>query len=193
MRLRSNGYGRGKGILTIISKPLEQAIKDGDNIRAVVRETSINQNDKTPTITSPSAQAQEATIHDCYRRVGLDPTQTPYMEAHMTRNLHFLFQVDVTLSDASLGTMTGDPIEAKAIGNVFGQGKPAVSPVIVGSIKTTLGHLGAASGLAGVMKAVLAIEKGVIPPKLNFARPNPAIDLKACNVTSWRHFLRVSA
>lgn len=81
---RANGYGRGEGIATIILKPLEQAIKDGDNVRAVVRETSINQDGKTPTITSPSAQAQEATIRDCYRRAGLDPTETPYVEAHMT-------------------------------------------------------------------------------------------------------------
>jgi acyl transferase domain-containing protein len=87
---RANGYGRGEGIATIILKPLKQAIKDGDNIRAVVRETSVNQDGKTPTITSPSAEAQEATIRDCYRRAGLDPTQTPYVEAHMTGNSAFL-------------------------------------------------------------------------------------------------------
>ena len=91
-------------------------------------------------------------------------------------------QVESTLPDAFLGTITGDPIEAKAISNLFGQGKAAAVPVLVGSIKTNLGHLEAVSGLAGVMKAVLAIEKGLIPPNLNFERPNPAIDMKAWNV-----------
>jgi acyl transferase domain-containing protein len=83
---RANGYGRGEGIATITLKPLDQAVRDGDNVRAVVRETSVNQDGKTPTITSPSAQAQEATIRDCYLRAGLDPSQTPYVEAHMTGN-----------------------------------------------------------------------------------------------------------
>jgi acyl transferase domain-containing protein len=81
---RACGYGRGEGLATLLLKPLEQAIKDGDNVRAVIRGTSVNQDGKTPTITSPSVDAQKANIRDCYRRAGLDPSQTPYVEAHMT-------------------------------------------------------------------------------------------------------------
>lgn len=81
---RANGYGRGEGIATLILKPLEDAIRDGDNIRAVIRETAVNQDGKTPTITSPSKEAQEELIRACYHRAGLDPSQTPYVEAHMT-------------------------------------------------------------------------------------------------------------
>lgn len=81
---RANGYGRGEGIATLILKPLEAAIRDGDNVRAVIRETAVNQDGKTSTITSPSTEAQEELIRACYHRAGLDPSQTPYVEAHMT-------------------------------------------------------------------------------------------------------------
>lgn len=85
---RASGYGRGEGIATLILKPLRDAISDGDNIRAIIRETAVNQDGKTPTITSPSAAAQEDLIRTCYRRAGLDPAQTPYVEAHMTGEYH---------------------------------------------------------------------------------------------------------
>lgn len=81
---RANGYGRGEGVATLVLKPLKDAIRDGDNVRAVIRETGVNQDGKTRTITSPSTAAQEALIRSCYRRAGLDPSQTPYVEAHMT-------------------------------------------------------------------------------------------------------------
>lgn len=81
---RASGYGRGEGIATLVLKPLEDAIRDGDRVRAVIRDTALNQDGKTPTITSPSTAAQEELIRTCYRRAGLDPSQTPYVEAHMT-------------------------------------------------------------------------------------------------------------
>jgi acyl transferase domain-containing protein len=81
---RANGYGRGEGIATLILKPLEDAIRDGDSVRAVIRETTLNQDGKTHTITAPSTAAQEELIRSCYRRAGLDPSRTPYVEAHMT-------------------------------------------------------------------------------------------------------------
>ncbi|QKX60887.1 uncharacterized protein TRUGW13939_08033 [Talaromyces rugulosus] len=157
---RANGYGRGEGIATLILKPLEHALRDGDNIRGIIRETAVNQNGKTPTLTSPSIEAQMNLIKGCYARAGLDPDKTPYVEAHMT------------------GTPVGDPIEATAIGRVFGVGRPQESPLLVGSIKPNLGHMEASSGLAGVIKAVLALEKGLIPPNQNFETYNPAIDPK---------------
>lgn len=81
---RANGYGRGEGIATLILKPLEHALRDGDNIRGIIRESAVNQNGKTTTVTSPSVEAQVNLIKACYARAGLDPAKTPYVEAHMT-------------------------------------------------------------------------------------------------------------
>ncbi|KAF4889745.1 Highly reducing polyketide synthase azaB [Colletotrichum fructicola] len=162
---RANGYGRGEGIATLLLKPLRDALADGDPVHAVIRETAINQDGKTPTITSPSSEAQEDLIRACYRRAGLDPSKTPYVEAHMT------------------GTPTGDPIEASAISRVFGKGRTADNPVLVGSIKTNLGHLEASSGIAGVVKAVMMLKHGIIPPSLNYKEANPKIDMAALKVS----------
>ncbi|KAK2770358.1 polyketide synthase [Colletotrichum kahawae] len=140
---RANGYGRGEGIATLLLKPLRDALADGDPVHAVIRETAINQDGKTPTITSPSAEAQEELIRACYRRAGLDPSKTPYVEAHMT------------------GTPTGDPIEARAISRVFE----------------------ASSGIAGVVKAVMMLKHGIIPPSLNYKEANPKIDMAALKVS----------
>ncbi|KAK1447450.1 type I polyketide synthase [Colletotrichum melonis] len=161
---RANGYGRGEGIATLLLKPLRDALADGDFVHAVIRETAINQDGKTPTITSPSSEAQEQLIRVCYRRAGLDPSQTAYVEAHMT------------------GTPTGDPIEAAAISRVFGKGRSVNDPVLVGSIKTNLGHLEASSGIAGVIKAIMMLKNEVIPPNLNYEKANPDIDMKSLGV-----------
>ncbi|KAI6392280.1 Type I Iterative PKS [Pyricularia oryzae] len=161
---RAQGYGRGEGVATLLLKPLDKALRDGDPVHAVIRETALNQDGKTPTITTPSAEMQEALIRECYRRAGLDPAQTAYVEAHMT------------------GTKTGDPIEASAVGRVFGQARDANNPVLVGSVKTNLGHLEAASGIAGVIKAAMALKRAQIPPNVNFESPNPLIDMKALRV-----------
>ncbi|CCF35610.1 hypothetical protein CH063_01342 [Colletotrichum higginsianum] len=149
---------------TLLLKPLRDAMADGDPIHAVIRETAINQDGKTPTITSPSSEAQEELIRACYRRAGLDPAKTPYVEAHMT------------------GTPTGDPIEAKAISCVFGKGRGVSNPVLVGSIKTNLGHLEASSGIVGVIKAIMMLKHGVIPPSLNYEQANPNIDMNSLGV-----------
>lgn len=155
---RANGYGRGEGVATIVVKRLTDALADGDPIRAVIRETFLNQDGKTETITSPSQEAQEALIRECYRRAGLDPCDTQYFEAHGT------------------GTPKGDPIEARAIASVFGsQNRP--DRLRIGSVKTNIGHTEAASGLAGLIKVILATEKGQIPPSINFKKPNPELKL----------------
>ncbi|EAQ86385.1 hypothetical protein CHGG_07638 [Chaetomium globosum CBS 148.51] len=154
---RANGYGRGEGVGTVVIKRLSDALAAGDPIRAVIRDTYLNQDGKTETITSPSQAAQEALIRECYRRAGLSPQGTQYFEAHGT------------------GTPAGDPIEARAIAAVLGGGR--TEKLRIGSVKTNIGHTEAASGLAGLIKVVLALEKGQIPPSVNFKEPNPQLKL----------------
>jgi acyl transferase domain-containing protein len=161
---RANGYGRGEGISTIIIKPLADALRDGDPVRAVIRQTALNQDGKTPTITSPSQDAQQELVRRCYASCGLDPAGTAYVEAHGT------------------GTKTGDPIEAAAIGLEFGKGRASTSPLLIGSIKTNIGHCEAASGLASLIKVVKSIENGCIAPSINFERPNPDLKLDEWNL-----------
>ncbi|OJK01160.1 hypothetical protein ASPACDRAFT_26431 [Aspergillus aculeatus ATCC 16872] len=161
---RAAGYGRGDGIASIIIKPLVAALRDGDPIRAVIRNSAANQDGKTATLTSPSQQAQEELMRECYDMVGLDPRDTSYVEAHGT------------------GTQAGDTIEAHAIGHVFGAGRSSERPLVIGSVKTNIGHTEAASGLAGVIKVVMAMEKQAIPPHLNFESPNEKISLEALNL-----------
>lgn len=154
---RAQGYGRGEGVATLLLKPVDDALRDGDPIRAVIRETALNQDGKTPTITSPSRQAQEELIRTCYSRAGLNPLETAYVETHGT------------------GTMAGDTIEAGAIGEILGKGRAADKPLFMGSVKSNIGHLEAASGLAAVIKVALAFEKCCIPPNYDFEVRNPKI------------------
>ncbi|KAL5042782.1 hypothetical protein BDW71DRAFT_210911 [Aspergillus fruticulosus] len=154
---RANGFGRGEGIATLVIKRLSDAIIDGDPIRAIVRESGLNQDGKTDTITAPSEEAQVALMLDCYRRAGIYPPDIQYFEAHGT------------------GTATGDPIECRAIATVFKDGRSADNPLRIGSIKTNVGHTEAVSGLASLIKVVLALEKGKIPPIADFKTPNPRI------------------
>ncbi|GAB1318217.1 Polyketide synthase (Fragment) [Madurella fahalii] len=162
---RAEGYGRGDGIAALIVKRLSDALRDGDPIRAVVRETAVNQDGRTPTITAPCAEAQRRLISQCYRTAGLDPLKTSVVEAHGT------------------GTRVGDPAEARAIGEALGRHRPPeLPPLYVASVKTNLGHTEAASGLAAIIKMVLALEHCQIPPSLNFERPNPDIDMQALRI-----------
>lgn len=155
---RANGYGRGEGVTTLVIKRLTDALAAGDPIRAVIRETGLNQDGKTETITSPSESAQEELIRQCYSRAGLDPSGTQYFEAHGT------------------GTPTGDPIEARSIAAVFG-GSQRKKALLIGSVKTNIGHTEAVSGLASLVKVVLSMEHGQIPPSINFDKPNPKLKL----------------
>ncbi|CAH0050712.1 unnamed protein product [Clonostachys solani] len=158
---RASGYGRGEGVATLVLKRLRDAVAAGDPIRAVIRESMLNQDGKTETITTPSLQAQEALLRGCYAKAGLDTRGTQYFEAHGT------------------GTQAGDTIEARAIANVFQSHR---EPLLIGSIKTNIGHTEAASGLASIVKTVLAMERGVIPPSINFESPNPKITLEEWNL-----------
>ncbi|KAI0407186.1 reducing type I polyketide synthase [Xylaria palmicola] len=161
---RGTGYGRGEGVATIIIKPLADAIRDNDPIRAVIRETAINQDGKTPTITSPSMEAQIDLMRACYKRAGLNPLETPYVEAHGT------------------GTRTGDPIEVNAIHTALGGKRPQDLPLYIGSVKSNIGHTEAASGLAGLIKVVMAFEKGFIPPNYDFQNANASIPFDKFNM-----------
>ncbi|KAI0881953.1 putative polyketide synthase [Annulohypoxylon maeteangense] len=160
---RANGYGRGEGVAALVIKRLSDALADNDPIRAVIRETALNQDGKTDTITTPSGSAQVELMRECYRRAGLDPRGTQYFEAHGT------------------GTPAGDPIEAGAMAAIFsgGEGRDNEANYLrIGSVKTNIGHTEAASGLAAMVKGVLCLEKGLIPPSVNYETPNPKLKLK---------------
>ena len=154
---RANGYARGEGVGTIILKRLQDALRDDDTIRAVIRATGANQDGRTPGITHPSRDAQETMIRDTYLAGGLDLKTTRLFEAHGT------------------GTPVGDPIEAGAISAVFKDQRNQDEPLFVGALKSNIGHLEGASGIAGLIKAILVLEKGVIPPNIWFERVNPNI------------------
>ncbi|MCJ1244041.1 hypothetical protein MMC30_001238 [Trapelia coarctata] len=156
---RANGYSRGEGAACIILKPLAEALRNGDTIRGIIRNTGTNQDGKTHGITLPSSEAQESLVRRVYKEAGLDPARTGYVEAHGT------------------GTPAGDPLEAAALSKVFGPGRPASQPLVVGSIKTNIGHLEGASGLAGLIKTVLMLENNLILPNVNFEKANPSIPL----------------
>ncbi|OJJ42520.1 hypothetical protein ASPZODRAFT_76667 [Penicilliopsis zonata CBS 506.65] len=162
---RASGYARGEAIATLVLKPLELALRDGDPIRAIIRGSGSNQDGRTAGITLPSGEAQESLIRSVYDTARLDPRQTAFVEAHGT------------------GTPAGDPIETGAIARVFCLGdSPREEPLRIGSVKTNVGHLEGASGLAGVIKAVLMLEQGVFLPGRNFETVNPKIDLEKWNL-----------
>ncbi|KAK2616630.1 hypothetical protein QQS21_000453 [Conoideocrella luteorostrata] len=150
---QADGYGRSDGVGVLFLKRLSDAIRDRDPIRAVIRGTAINSNGQTPGIMQPSADGQERVIRQAYARAGLSPTGTDYVEAHGT------------------GTAVGDPIEVEAISRVFDRDRP----IPIGSVKTNLGHSEATSGITSVIKVVLAMEKGAIPPTINLETMNPKI------------------
>lgn len=162
----ANGYGRGEGCGVVILKRLDDAIRDGDTIRAVIRGTGLNSDGWTQGVTMPSLEAQAALIKQVYEANGLDYGSTQYVEAHGT------------------GTKVGDPIETKAIYSTIGQSSPSSSrkKLYVGSLKPNIGHLEAAAGVASIIKGVLSLERGLIPPNINFDKPNPKIPLDEWNI-----------
>ncbi|KAK0612275.1 thiolase-like protein [Bombardia bombarda] len=158
----ADGYTRGEGFSAIFLKTLSQAVADGDHIECIVRETGVNSDGKTPGITMPSSESQAQLIRETYARCGLDPASASdrpqYFEAHGT------------------GTQAGDPIEARAIQSVFfPDGKNHDGHLVVGSIKTVIGHTEGTAGVAGVLKASLAVQHGQIPANLHFNKLNPKV------------------
>ena len=165
---KANGYARGEGFAVIALKPLDAAIRDKDVIRAVIRGSAFNQDGHTPGITLPSTQAQVELIQTAYHSAGLDLADTAYFEAHGT------------------GTAAGDSLEAGAFGQTFAKTRVNRDPLVVGSVKTNIGHLEGAAGLAGLIKGIYILERGVIPPHLWFEKANPKIPME-----EWRIRVRV--
>ena len=161
---RANGYVRGEGAGMVILKLLSRALLDGDRIHAVIRSTAVNQDGRTSTITVPSRDAQIAMLRQACARANIHPSRIDYVEAHGT------------------GTAVGDPIEADAIGTVFGAGRAPENACVIGSIKTNIGHLEPAAGIAGLIKAALCVRHGAIPPNLHFDQPNPHIDFATLGI-----------
>ncbi len=157
----ADGYVRGEGAGIVVLKPMSRALADGDPIYAVIRGGAVNQDGRTNGLTAPSRQAQEAVLRAAYRHAGIAPGQVDYVEAHGT------------------GTPLGDPIELTALGAVLGEGRDAGRRCTLGSVKTNIGHLEAAAGVAGLIKAALSLHHRAIPASLNFSRPNPHVDLDA--------------
>lgn len=155
----ADGYVRGEGCGVLVLKRLADAARDGDRIHAVIRGTAVNQDGRSNGLTAPSASAQEAVIGAALRDAGVAPRDVSYVEAHGT------------------GTALGDPIEMGAIQRALGAGRAATEPCYVGSVKANVGHLEAAAGIAGLIKAVLTVRQGVIPPHANFRDVNAAMRL----------------
>ena len=155
---RADGYVRAEGCGLIVLKRLADAESAGDNILAVIRGSATNQDGRTSGITAPNGPAQEAVIRDALAAAGLRPADIHYVEAHGT------------------GTSLGDPIEIQALGAALGKGRASDAPLFVGSVKTNMGHLESAAGVAGLMKVVLALQARQIPPHLHFQKPNTHVD-----------------
>lgn len=151
----ANGFARGEAVTAIYIQSLSRAIEERLPIRAVIANTGVNCDGRSRSILQPSLEAQIALMRKVYGDVGLDPTRTAYVECHGT------------------GTPTGDPIEAAAVGQVFGS-----KGVYIGSIKPNLGHSEGASGISSLLKCVLMLEKSMIAPNIKFLSPNPNIDFE---------------
>ncbi|MBP1776753.1 MAG: eryA, partial [candidate division NC10 bacterium] len=154
---RANGYVRGEGAGVVVLKLLSKAQTDGDPIYAVIRGSAVNQDGRSNGLMAPNPLAQEAVLREAYLQAAASPGKVQYVEAHGT------------------GTLLGDPIEAKALGAVLGVERPPGRPCSLGSVKTNLGHLEAAAGIAGLIKVALALQHREIPPSLHFEEPNPHI------------------
>ncbi|KUJ12798.1 putative polyketide synthase [Mollisia scopiformis] len=156
---KADGYIKSEAIQAVMLKRLSDAIRDGDPIRAIIRGSATNSDGRTPGIASPSAEAQAAAIRAAYSNAGIsDIGATAYVECHGT------------------GTPAGDPIEVSALASVFAHSKTSENPLVIGSIKSNIGHSEPAAGLSGLLKGILCLEKGLIPRNPTFLTPNPKID-----------------
>ncbi|HEY4303069.1 MAG TPA: beta-ketoacyl synthase N-terminal-like domain-containing protein [Gemmatimonadaceae bacterium] len=154
---KASGYVRGEGGGLIVLRRLSDAIAGGDRVLAIVRGSAVNQDGRSNGLTAPNGPSQERVVRDALRAADVAPAAVGYVEAHGT------------------GTSLGDPIEVNALGAVLSEGRNADTPVMIGSVKTNIGHLEAAAGVAGLIKAVLALQRGEIPAHLHFDTPNPHI------------------
>ncbi|MDQ2147687.1 type I polyketide synthase [Alcaligenaceae bacterium C4P045] len=159
-----DGYVRSEGGGLFLLKDYDQAVADGDRIIAVVANTSVNTDGKKSGLTVPSADAQIALMRRAYEQAGIDPARIDYLEAHGT------------------GTAVGDPIETRAIGEALGKTRPKGDPLPIGSVKSNMGHLEAASGVAGLVKALHCLEHREVPATIGIKTLNPLIEFDAWNI-----------
>ena len=154
----ANGYVRGEGCGVVVLKRLRDAEASGDRIWGVIRGSAVNQDGASAGLTAPSGPAQERVIEEALSRAGLTPPEVDYLEAHGT------------------GTELGDPIEVRAAAAAYGAGRDPGRPLLLGSVKTGIGHLEAAAGVAGLIKTVLSVAHGVVPKHLHFRTPSPHVE-----------------
>ncbi|MGW0420350.1 beta-ketoacyl synthase N-terminal-like domain-containing protein [Streptomyces sp. NPDC003015] len=161
----ADGIGRGEGCAAVLLKRLSDAERDGDRVLAVIRATAVNSDGRSNGLLAPNPAAQQALLTTAYARAGLAPAHVDYVEAHGT------------------GTPLGDPIEAGALGAVLGADRDPDQPLLLGSVKSNLGHLESAAGIAGLVKTVLALHHDVIPPSLHCAEGSALDDVRLRVVT----------
>ena len=154
----ADGFVRAEGCGMVVLKRLSEAEADGDRIWGVIRGSAVNQNGASAGPTVPNGPAQERVIEEALARASIAPGEVDYLEAH------------------GAGSAFGDPIEVQAAAAVYGKGRDAGRPLLIGSVKTSIGHLEPAAGIASLIKVVLAINRGVIPKILHFQDPNPHVD-----------------
>jgi len=156
-----DGYVRAEGGAFVLLKPLDKALADGDTIHAVIAGSGVNSDGHSRGgISVPTSAAQAALLKSVYERAGIDPRELAYLEAHGT------------------GTAVGDPIEARALVEAISAGRSADKPLLIGSVKTNVGHLETASGMAGLFKTILSLKHRTVPASLHFKTPNPRIDFE---------------
>ncbi|MDQ3802677.1 MAG: SDR family NAD(P)-dependent oxidoreductase [Acidobacteriota bacterium] len=172
---RADGYVRGEGCGLVVLKRLSDALRDGDNILAVIRGSAVNQDGRSSSLTAPNGLSQQAVVRQALAAGGVRPAEVDYVEAHGT------------------GTALGDPIELEALAAVLGEGRDAQRPLLVGSVKTNIGHLESAAGVAGLLKIILSLQHEEIPPHLHLEQLNPRTSLERSKVaiptslTPWPH------
>ena len=154
---RADGFVRSEGCGMLVLKRLSEAEAAGDRIWGVIRGSAVNQDGERPGLPAPKGLTQGRVIEEALSRAGISPSQVDYLEAHGT------------------GTKLGDPTEVNAAAEVYGRGREPDRPLLMGSVKTNIGHLAAGAGAAGLIKALLAMRRGVIPKHLNLRNPNPEI------------------
>ncbi|SDP94601.1 phthiocerol/phenolphthiocerol synthesis type-I polyketide synthase D [Actinopolyspora xinjiangensis] len=156
----ADGIVRGEGCGVVVLKPLSEANRDGDRVHAVIRGSAVNSDGRSNGLMAPNPSAQVELLRSAYAAAELDPGVVDYVEAHGT------------------GTLLGDPIEASALGTVLGGGRTSDRPLLLGSVKSNLGHLEAAAGIAGIIKVVLAMRHGRLPATPHYRTPNPHISFE---------------
>src|SRR5262249_13137543 len=164
----ADGFSRGEGCGVVVLKRLSDAQADGDRILGLIRGSAVNQDGPSSGLTAPNGPAQEAVIREALSRAGIAPREVGYLEAHGT------------------GTQLGDPLEVNALGAVFAGDRDPARPLLIGSIKTNIGHLESAAGVASLFKVILALQHRTIPPHLHFHTPSPHIPWAELPLRVWR-------